>query len=267
MYATDFEYDGQTLSDFGFIVCEFDSSNGVSVGQSTGITFNKVSRNAGRQCGLVNTSYNECLTATFDICKNPCKFDGEDMYITDYEYRDLLRWLCRREFLKLRIITDDKDDCYYNASFNAASIKVADRLCGVRLTMETDKPFGYGARQEHHLDFTENTVALIRDTSDEIGCLCPDIIITCKEDGDLTITNSRTQRPMVIKNCKNGEIITIKGSEQIIQSNLASHNICNDFNFEFLQLANSYADRENQIAVSGKCTIDISYFPVLKTAF
>ena len=49
MYASDFEYDGHYLSDFGFVVCDFDGASSYDViSAGSKITFNKVSRNRGK---------------------------------------------------------------------------------------------------------------------------------------------------------------------------------------------------------------------------
>ena len=43
MYATNFEYDGLKLSDFGMMICAFDSSGGIeTVSSGADITFNTV---------------------------------------------------------------------------------------------------------------------------------------------------------------------------------------------------------------------------------
>ena len=43
MYATDFEYDGQYLSDYGFIICDFNYSKGsVTVDTGSKLSFEKV---------------------------------------------------------------------------------------------------------------------------------------------------------------------------------------------------------------------------------
>ena len=71
MYAIDFEYDGQYLSDYGFIVCNFDATSGINIADAgSKITFNKVSRNNGKSYSLTSAKYGECIQCTFDICKN-----------------------------------------------------------------------------------------------------------------------------------------------------------------------------------------------------
>ena len=269
MYATDFEYDGQYLSDYGFIICHFDYSSGANVATAgSKITFEKVSRNKGKQHSLTNTRYDECVTATFDICKNPELYETEEMMIENDEYRDLMRWLNRREFLKFQALDEDdklRDTCYFNVSFNVEKIKIAEKMFGLRLTLESDKPFGYG--QELTTSWTFSNVSaskILSDMSDEIGYIYPNMKITCKADGDLSIYNELENCTTVIKNCSVGEIITINGSEQIISSSDSEHDICNDFNWEFPKIGNTINNRSNKISVSKPCSIIITYSPIIK---
>ena len=275
MNFIDFEYDGHYLSDYEFIVCDFDYSSGIAVvGAGSQITFDKVTRNRGKKYSLVNSTYDECITATFDICKNPEIYTTDkEMVITNDEYRDLMRWLNRRDFNPFRLIPDDCDSdveretCYYNASFNIEKIMYADELIGLRLTMESDKPFGYGQEVSATWTFTSaNTFKIIADQSDEIGYTYPDLVITVQSDGDLTIHNELLDRSMVIKNCTYGEVITISGYEQMISTSISSHNVMNDFNFEFLRIGNTLEERNNKITSSLPCKMIISYKPIIKDA-
>ena len=89
MRTLDFWYDGQCLSDYNFVVCDFSDSSGISeVSAGSTITFVKVARNSGAKYSLTNTKYSECLSTTFDICKNPDVFLDEDMELTADEFRD-----------------------------------------------------------------------------------------------------------------------------------------------------------------------------------
>lgn len=269
MYAIDFEYDNQYLSDYGFIICNFDSSSGIDiVAAGSKITFNKVSRNKGRQYSLVSTQYDGCVQTTFDICKNPDLFDYEDMVISNDEYRSLMRWLNRHEFLRFNVFdesNDGRDACYYDASFNIDKINIGDILYGLRLTMETDKPFGYGQEQIVSLDFTNiYNSHVLRNISDEIGSICPYTTIICNADGDLQIYNELEDCTTLIKNCKVGEVITLDGSAHIISTTYASHDICDDFNYEFLRIGNTIDQRDNCISVSMPCYIEIKYSPIIK---
>lgn len=267
MYALDFEYDGRLLSSFGYIICYFDGSNGLNI-ENTGfqITFNKVSRNHGRKNSLTTTQYDECMKTTFHICKNPDLF--ENLEITNDEYRELVRWLNRHEFLRFRIISEleglNRVPCYFNASFNIGKIYIADILYGLELTAETDSPFGYGARYEREWTVPTGGRINMMDISDETGFTRPDITITCNGSGDLVMSNLTTGNTMKINNCVTGEIINVYGDRQIITTNQPSHKIYNDFNYEFLALSNTYGNIENEITFSLPCTVRIGYAPVIK---
>ncbi len=268
MYALDFEYDGRCLSDFGFIICDFNSPSGANIMTAgSKITFNTVSHHKGKKYSLVDTPYDECIQTTFDICKNPDIYD--DLRITDNDYRDLMRWLNRKEFLKFQIIEDElfneRGSCYYKASFNVEKIKIREILYGLELTMETNKPFGYGQEQHFYWDFSNiNKSYLLRDISDEIGFTYPSMIITCIANGDLKIVNETENCTMKIENCRAGEVITIDGESQIFSSSYNDHDIYNDFNYEFLKIGNTIKNRYNKISVSLPCKLEIKYNPVIK---
>lgn len=269
MYAIDFNYDGASLSDFGFLICDFSPSDGANVCDDvTPIEFSKVSYQSGKQWGLVNVSYSSCITTTFDICKNPDITEPDQMQITDDEYRDIVRWLNRREFKRLFFIYDDnynRDFRYYNASFKVSKIKIAEVLYGIRLTMETDKPFAYGEVQTFNWTISNSiTRYKVMDLSDEIGESYPIVKISCTQAGDLSIYNDRDSKTVTINNCSAGEVISINGSLQTISTSLNSHKIQNDFNYEFPKIINTFNNRDNYFRFSLPCTVEMSYIPIVK---
>ncbi len=271
MRAIDFNYDGKSLSSYNFIVCDFNFSEGANeVDAGSTLTFNKVSRNYGKTYSLSSTQYNECITTTFDICKNPDVYDFDDMEISDTECRTMMRWLNRREFLKFYVVTGNNDDqgtCYYQASFNISKIKIREKVYGLRLVMETDKPFGYGNEQTASFVFDGSQDSqILHNISDEIGYIYPTLTITCNSDGELSLYNDLENCTTVIKNCKTSEVITIDGGAQIITTSYASHDISNDFNYEFFRIGNTIDNRDNYITASLPCNIELKYSPIIKNA-
>ena len=269
MYAIDFNYDGLSLSDFGFIICDFSPSDGANIlDDGTLLQFSKVSYHSGKRWGLTDTKYESCIQTTFDVCKNPDTINPDEMRITDDEYRDIVRWLNRREFKRLYFIYDDtenKDFRYYNASFNISKIKIAEVLCGLRLTMETDKPFAYGTEVKNNWTVANSTTRFkLTDLSDEIGYIYPTVKITCSQAGNLSIYNDRDSRTVVINNCSAGEVIIINGEIQTISSSLNAHKISNDFNYEFPKIINTMDNRDNYYRFSLPCSVEISYLPIVK---
>lgn len=267
MYASNFEYDGRLLSDFGFIICEFNGSGDMEI-KETGynITFNKVERNRGRVNGLAGTRYDDCVRCSFQICKNPEEY--EDPEISNDEYRNLARWLNRHEFHRFRMLCDengfDRTPCWFNASFNVEKIYVGDRLCGLQLTAETDAPYGYGETFDGTWTVGAGEAIRVLDISDDSGFTRPDLTITCRAAGTMKLSNPMCDSEMIIKNCTNGEVIHVNGSTQIVTTSMPSHKIYNDFNFDFLKIGNVYGNRLNTITSTLPCTIRISYTPTIK---
>lgn len=260
MYAENFYYNGEMLSDYGFIIGSFDGSDLTE--QSTGsiITFNRMPYYGGRKYSLTSIQYDSCFECTFDIVKA-----GTDKIITGEEYRDIGRWLNRKAFYPFRFIDDiEAYDVWFNASFNISQLVYSGHIVGIRLTMTTDAPYGYGDEITQRCDFTTNTAKKKYIESDDYGFFIPDIVITCKADGNISLYNQTAGETMQIANCTNNEVITIKGREQIITSSI-NHNVYDDFNYRFLKIGNTPDNPYNVIVSQGAANVtDIIYKPIIK---
>lgn len=268
MYALDFEYDGQKLSDKKFIICDFNSPSGAdTISAGSKISFNTVPRHSGKRFGLSSTNYEECFECKFHICKHPDINDN--MEISVGECRSLMRWLNRRCFLPFRFIFDDgATNRIFDASFNISRIEINKKLYGLELEMHTNRPFAYSEPIGTNLNFEDiSAKGVVIDVSDEIGYIYPDVTIECLEDGDLEIHNTTIECIMAIKNCKSGETIQIHGDAMIITSSDPEHAIYNDFNYHFLRIGNTMKTRENIITASLPCKIQIKYRALFKGVF
>lgn len=322
MKAYDFEYNGRTLSSFGMILCRFDSG-GLETIDGVQITFNTVSTLNGEKHKLTSVKYEDCLEATVQICKNSCTSDVTE--ISSHEYRELMKWLTRKKFLKLKILDEDHIDLYYEASFVSINrIEIDGRLYGLELNILTNRPFAlkepqtvdvktnklytwekyYKTSENKKGDFTgeyvtsydrnkypddgiiiypdgdiepsytpiegsyyyvygyEENVTSINNMSYEEGYIYPYTEITVLEDGDLDIYSVLENRNTIIKNCVVDEVITM--DYPIIQSSVQSHNIQNDFNWNFFRIANTYDNSRNDLTTSIPCKIQIRYSPIVK---
>lgn len=253
MNALDFIYEDVRLSNFGFIICQFDESNGTNISSAgSTITFNQTSINSGKNNPIISTHYEECLTCTFDICKDPEIYNNYiDREITLDEERKMFRWLNRHQFLKFRFVSKLEHPIWYMASFNIEEIRVSDKLYGLRLTMTTDKPFGYGEQ----VKIAESNCSVnfkgipFNYTGDEEGVLPYDkIVLTTKVDADYKISclgTNNTYKDTIIKNCKSGETITIDSKNKLIMSSNSTHKIYNDFNYIFPMLIRNWDANKN----------------------
>lgn len=268
-YVYDFEYDGERLSDFGCVVCHLDGNGGMqTVSAGSLLTFNTVSMRGGKYWSQTSANYTECIHTTFQICKDPDKYD-DDMVIHDDEYRRLMRWLNRREFKQLQFFDSSSHDGelrFYDASFNVSKITMDDVLYGLELEMFTNRPFAYGdtVREVFTLE-TEETPYIFDDISDEIGFVYPDVKIKCKSAGNLSLKNSMFNTITIINNCLMDEVVTIDGNAMYIESSEPDHKtLWNDFNFVFPRVGNTYGERTNSITATIPCEVELSYQPIIK---
>lgn len=261
MKAYDFIYDNKNLSDFGFIVCNFGDKGLNTVSDGCQISFNTVPVLCGAKHELTSTRYENCLETTIQICKHSCT--GGIQEITATEHRNITKWLNRKRFLKFKPLSDEYIDLYFEASFNISRIELDGRLFGFELEVITNRPF---ALKESRIINIKNTVAdgkhSINDTSHEEGYIYPLVEITVNESGNLKIHNAIENRDTYIANCVAGEVITM--NYPVIQSSISSHNIQNDFNWNFFRLANTYENSRNDLTISLPCSIRVEYSPIVK---
>lgn len=257
---TDFVYANETLSDYKLMVCSFNSDNGAqTVSSGSNLTFN-TSKSVGRNESLfTGTQYTEDYTATFQCCKvdscdSPLKIEAE-------EFSQISRWLNRNDgFHEFKTNEQGYENIRYFGSFNVQAIKVGGIIYGLELSFTTNSPYAFADKMK--ISYSGKSFALF-DTSDEIYEIYPDVIITCNESGNLSIQNSLDDEIFKINNCTAGEVITINGlSRDITASN--AHNVANDFNYNYLKIVNTYADRLNKFTSNLDVVITFEYSPIRK---
>ena len=309
MKAMDFEFNNRCLSEFGMILCQFGGSNGLeTVTDGAPISFTTVPTMNGSKHNLTSSQYEDCLETTWQICKLSCS--GGIQEITPIEHRNLTAWLCRKNFLRLKILDEAHIDLYYEAKIDISRIEIDGKLYGLELTVTTNRPFavkeartilisceegrevygwekynsgsefevvrlGYVTSKDEnaypsglhtdgyqYIPVGEVYKASINDTSYEEGYIYPHTEIIVGEDGDLKIHNAIENRETFIANCVANEVITL--DYPIIHSSVPSHNIQNDFNWNFFRVANTFGNSRNDLTISLPCTIKIKYSPIVK---
>lgn len=261
MTCSDFEYDGIRLSELGYMICNFDqNSNNTS---SSALTFNTISNGRGTQFYLTGSSYQECLEITFSICKSACISNVHEISLT--EYTELLRWLNRKEFCKLKLLSDEYMNIYFEGSFNISKREYSGKLIGLDLTFISNRPFGVYENKKIIFEAkTANSSFIFYDVSEEEGSIYPHMDITIAASGNLTIKNSQYNETMVINDCIQGEVISL--DYPMISSSSAAHaqTLANDFNWSFFRISNTFRNRKNELTASLPCTIEMVYSPIAK---
>lgn len=263
MRFEDFMYDGLLLSDYGYIVCEFDAGGTTTISNGSNLTFNTASMGYGQKWVLASSNYNSVFEATFSICKDPCKtITGNIEPLSVFDVRDLSRWLNRREFLKFTPIAKGYENTFYEGSFNVNVVQSNGNAIGLELTFTTNSPYGKHEEILHEFSAEADTPVYIIDKSDDIGYEYVNMELTCKSAGNLTIHNSIEDRNTIINNCSQNEKITL--NHPIITTSVSSHKIQNDFNYNFPRLANTFNDKRNVLTFSLPCDVKLTYLPTRK---
>lgn len=262
MKAKNFLFGEHCLDEFGMVLCRFDSSGGFeTVSDGCEITFNTVPVHNGKKHELTSVQFETCLETTLWICKFSCKGDIQE--ITAAEHRQLTKWLCRNSFKKLKILDENSIDLYCEAIINVKKIELEGRLYGLELNIFTNRPYMLKEQKTVVINNkVKNGKHSINDESHEEGYIYPITEITMAQAGELKIHNAMENRDTVIKNCVSGEVITM--DYPVISSSLSSHNIQNDFNWQFFRLANTYEESRNDLTISLPCTIKVKYSPIVK---
>lgn len=262
MKASDFEFDGKRLSEFGCIIANFDGGKGLETVDGVEITFNTIPSLNGSIYHLASSVYESCLETTIQIAKYSCSTGIQELTAT--EHRTLTRWLSQKKFVKFKLLDEDHIDLYYMASVaSIGRIELDGRLMGLELNIVTNSPHAFKEPKTIVITNTEtNGKHSINDTSYEEGYIYPKTQITVSEDGNLNIYNAIEDRSTYIKNCVQGEIITM--DYPVISSSDSSHNIQNDFNWNFFRIANTFENSRNDLIISLPCSIKIEYSPIVK---
>lgn len=271
MFVTDFEYADKRLSDFGYVMCHINTESGLrDVDIGCDITFNTIKNNHSSVQYITSSSYDNVYSMSFDIIKSKCGRDREDIYLTSEEVRLLITWLNRREYRKLKLINNVNSDMSINyyGSFNVKQIMMGDNIIGLSLTFTSNAPYGFADEVSMEYDITfENEHFYLSGDGDEFGTIYPKVTITFKQDCEsFSILNVTTGTTLFLKNCLDGEVITIDGEHKIILTNTSEHDtLYNDFNYEYLDILVQDDDfSENKYEVSAPCVISIKYSPIRK---
>lgn len=189
-----------------------------------------------------------------------------DYTMTVDELEEIVLWLTSTKNGKLVIKPFYADNVYLMGMFDEITeLKAMGKTVGLSLSfvstsahfMKEDETFsGEGVTSLEARIYAKNF--------GHMKYLYPVYTITPKSSGDLTVTNSMWERSMVINNCTAGEVITIDALNKLFSSSLMTHELYNDFNYEFVPLVREGSTIAiNNFTLSLECDISITYTPLL----
>ena len=266
MLFNDFNYRGKNLSDYDCMICNFDKSSGTVVSLGVNLNFTTFKQRSNNKFMIANADYNEPLSATFQICKNPCLLPADKIFTLD-EVREITDWLQTERYFKFQPYNDEYDDIIYTGTFSTISlVQFKTNIIGLEVTFVSETPWAYGQAKTIQCNLDSQSDHIFYLDSDKYGSLYPaSIEITAKEDGDIHIFNRlESNRVTEIKNCIAGEVINIDFDSYTITSTYADHDLANDFNYIYLHLNKTYESTKNTLSANMQCSVKIKYFPIRK---
>lgn len=253
MDATNFIFDGKSLSDFGFIICEFNGETNTST--PSNIIFNtlKVPENDRRK--FLSSNYEDVISFEISIAKYENK--KNILPINSFEDRALRKWLCREDgFHEFVIEQNDFENIYYNAQININPYMVAGRIRGYKLSITTDNAYGYTEWLETEFDISNSNPYNFLALSDKADYFYPIWEITPYQNGTLCIKIIEdTEQTNTILNTVNANIkITIDAENGIVDGISP-----NNFNWILPRIIQGYEETYNTITSTLPCHIKLKY--------
>ena len=274
MYITNFIYDNISLNDLGYVVCSFDKSSGGDISNGSNIEFTTVPVNYGTRHLLANSAYPECITATFQICKDPCVANYSPA-MTVEEISRLASWLNRRDFHELRVNAPGYEHIFFVGSFKSISrYEFGGDTIGLTMEFVSNSPFALGDLVTETLEFHNASEQspqqqTINFQTHVIGSRYPKVEVTCEAAGDLMLAFDYTgtgdlqdDMEVTVGDCSQNEVITF--DYPMVTSSLRRDIMSGYFNLWYPRLCNRLSDNANIIYAGSPCTVRIMYNPEYK---
>lgn len=256
VYSSDFSFNGITAKSLGLCLCSFDgTTETANAGSTLEITTAKAV--GSHKWYSYGQEYSEPLSFAIHITK----IDG-----TGFAMREkamIARWLLRIDGYKpFQFGSGDYMDIIFNArGENMKEIVVAETQ-GIEVNFICESPFGFSPVIHKQYKITgDNQQFYFNNQSEEMGYIYPKMKITVDADCDISIINqSDKNRVTTIHDCQAGEVITLDNELKIINTTIPLfHDIQNCFNYQWFRFYRGEFEQDNQLTISGLCTIKLEY--------
>lgn len=252
-----FVFDGKSSDMFGFLCVSFNENNLDDYSAGSQTEFVTEGNYDGSKWYSISNKYNEPLSYTIQIVKNPCV--GE--FLTKDETRAILKWLVSpTDYKPFKINHEFFYGENFRVKFTNPKYKVVGNLVrGLELTLNFDRPFSLSDDVTSKWSINNFGTAILYNNSDELDkSLYPkNVTIKVTNNGNIALHNERENVHISteFKNCIVGEIIKMNCEERIIQSSNTSTPVMERFNKNWIRLS----EGENKITITGNCEITFIY--------
>lgn len=252
-----FVFNGYSSDMFNIICVSFNENNSDDYSAGAQTEFITEGNYDGSKWYSTSNKYNESLSYTIQIIKNPCI--GE--YLTKDETRAILKWLVSPSDYKPFKIDDD---FFYGENFRVKftnpKYKVVGNLVrGLELMLNFDRPFSLSDDIviKHLINNTGNIILYNNSDESEKSLYPKCVTINVIKDGTIILHNQRDDVHVFteFKDCVSGEVIQLNCEERRIRSTNSSIPIMERFNKNWVRLL----EGKNLITITGSCEIIFTY--------
>lgn len=285
--VTDFSFDGTTLSDKGYMLCDFSGNTEETIEVSM-MDYAEIKAPLSDKSHKVATSYPNNYTRTLQICKIDCSGQDPNLTLSNSDISAITRWLCRKEYKWFHWIYDTEAENYdlieYLVHCKVSKIVFGGECHGLEITLVTNAPYGFGAENTVSKNVSiGGSITIGPDIGliDEECFIYPYMEVYFKRAGNWTFTNTTSwtgqppfpdkNRKTVINNVSQYETIVIAGGdvlqiEAYDSSGETMHpNLYRDFNFVFPRICCTYTTGNNSFKSEGvNVRITYKYRPIRK---
>ncbi len=258
MWCNDFIFDGERLSSFDLMICNFDGSNDSWSGGD--VTFTTIQSPNSDIFTYYTSRFETPISFSFSICKNTCKIKNQqEMFLTQKEQAYLMRWLQKVDgYHWLAFDQEGWEDVWFHVQINPQPYYWAGHIIGYTLNCTADSPYGYSKLLKKSFTLktgnTNNSIT-IKNYSDIVGNIYPRIKINALNNGTIRLESGSENNHKItaIENVINGtEIILDKENDFIY----GIPNM-NNFNYVFPILSNEYGNIDTFFTNIGEVDIEI----------
>lgn len=260
MQATTFSFGGISCEKYGIMICTFGQSGKTTSSMGSEISFTTTKAPLSKTWNAHSSNYKSPVSFSIDLC------NSDFSEITVDKQEEINMWLnIPNEYEWFCFDQEDYDDIYFKVKCTSlTTISYNNVVMGISASFEANAPFGFTSLRNITYNITSGDVKRFANHSSEYGALYPEkIVINMKSDGDFILHNSIEDRTTKIKNCINGETITIENSEgqQYMFSDKVVHDnaIYDDFNLVMPRFFNTRTEKVNVLTFTGDCTIKFYY--------
>lgn len=259
IFGKSFTYNGVSSTEFGVMLCAFDSVDPPEIGLGREIQSGETT-SIRPVANIYGTSYSQNLEFTLSIMKN------DNTPFKRSEIRKINAWLTSPKLPKLFTVEDydnmeiaDEDIDYYGIITSVTSAGSSD-IEGLTYTLTCNAPYGF-SKEFAQLYSSVGTVTGTFDCqTDELEeYVYPKLVITPKATGSITITNKTDGMASLTIKAQNLNKIYIDCKHQIIKDDAGLLEIGSIFGedesdiYWFRLLPNI-----NDITINGQCDLMIT---------